>query len=51
MPSKVKGTRAGEGGPSYDDRADFNGDNVVTSVDFNLLKSNFGQGGAPPISP
>ena len=30
---------------------DLNGDNVVNSVDFTLLKSNFGQGGAPPIDP
>ena len=39
-----------QGQPGYDARADFNGDNVVRQ-DVNLLESNFGQGGAPPIRP
>ena len=30
---------------------DLNGDNTVNIGDFNLLSSNFGQGGAPPIGP
>ena len=28
---------------------DISGDNVVNSGDFNSLRTNFGQGGAPPI--
>lgn len=39
------------GDPGYDDRADFTGDQWVSVADFNLLKVNFGQGGAPPIRP
>ena len=30
---------------------DLNGDNLCNTQDFNLLKGNFGQGGAPPIGP
>jgi hypothetical protein len=30
---------------------DLNGDNVCNSQDFNFVKNNFGQGGAPPIGP
>lgn len=36
------------GDPGYDGRADFNGDGLVSSVDFTLLKVNFGTGGAGP---
>lgn len=39
------------GDPGYDDRADFTGDQVVNIQDLNLLKINFGTGGAPPITP
>lgn len=39
------------GDPDYDPRADFDNSNCITGVDFNLLKSNFGQGGAPPLQP
>jgi hypothetical protein len=31
--------------------ADINGDNACNIQDFNLLKANFGTGGAPPIGP
>jgi hypothetical protein len=41
----------GQGDPSYDDRADFNGDFIVNISDFNLLKQNFGIAGAPPRVP
>jgi hypothetical protein len=30
-------------------RADFNNDGLISSVDFNLLRGNFGQGEAPPL--
>jgi hypothetical protein len=40
-----------QGDPGYDGRADFNGDNLVDITDFNLLKSNFGSGGAPSVRP
>jgi hypothetical protein len=30
---------------------DLNGDNVVNSTDFSLLRNNFGFGGAPPLRP
>ena len=43
------GKACGDGG--YDDRADFTGDCTVSIQDFNLLKGNFGSGGAPPIRP
>jgi hypothetical protein len=39
------------GDPNYDARAEFTGDNVVNAQDFNLLRANFGFGGAPPIRP
>jgi hypothetical protein len=39
------------GEPNYDNRADFNGNTVVSSVDYSLLKGNFGMSGAPPVSP
>jgi hypothetical protein len=39
------------GDPGYDDRANFNGDTVVNSVDFNILRINFGMGGSPPVLP
>jgi hypothetical protein len=41
----------GIGEPSYDDRADFTGNSIVNMPDFNFLKRNFGQLGAPPIRP
>jgi hypothetical protein len=41
----------GVGDPGYDPRADFSGDNVVSTSDFNLLKVNFGQCGVGPIRP
>ena len=37
--------------PGYDDRADFNGDQVVNAADFSLLRATFGTAGAPPIGP
>ena len=39
------------GNPSYDNWADFTGDCVVNSIDFSLLKTNFGIAGAPPVGP
>lgn len=39
------------GDPGYDYRADFTGDLAVTINDFNVLRNNFGTGGAPPIRP
>ena len=30
---------------------DLDGNNVVNTTDFTLLKNNFGQGGAPPVAP
>ena len=39
------------GYPTYDNRADFTGDCFTNVSDFNPLKLNFGQGGAPPIGP
>jgi hypothetical protein len=39
----------GNGQPGYDDRADFTGDDQINIIDFNLLKVNFGLGGAPPL--
>ena len=39
------------GEPNYDDRANFDGDVVVNSTDYALLRMNFGFGGAPPIFP
>ena len=39
------------GDPGYEGRADFNRDNVVGSGDFNLLRTNFGQGGASLTCP
>ena len=35
----------------YDPRADLDGDNTVNVSDYNLLKSNFGSGGSPPLLP
>jgi hypothetical protein len=34
-----------------DERADFNGDTLVNSSDFNLLRANFGTSGSPPVGP
>ena len=31
--------------------ANYNGDNVVNAIDFNIMRNNFGMGGAPPIMP
>ena len=39
------------GQPGYDDRADFDGNQVVNAPDFTLLKSNFGIAGSPPLGP
>jgi len=39
------------GQPGYDARADFNGDDIVSIVDFNLMRNNFGTCGAMPILP
>jgi hypothetical protein len=39
------------GQPGYDDRADFSADHVLNSVDFTLLRTNFGLVGAPEIEP
>ena len=38
-------------GNSEECRADFNGDNLVSVSDFNLLKRNFGLGSTPPLRP
>jgi hypothetical protein len=37
--------------PSYDDRADLNGDCLVNISDLNLMVRNYGQSGAPPVLP
>ena len=37
------------GQAGYDGRADFNGDSIVSTPDFTLLKANFNQCGAGPI--
>jgi len=39
------------GDPGYDDRAEFTGNGIVDVADFNLLRLNFGTGGAPPAQP
>jgi hypothetical protein len=39
------------GQPGYDARADFNNDAAVGSADFTLLKTSFGQAGAPANCP
>ncbi len=39
------------GQPGYDDLAEFIGDGIVNIADFNLLKGNFGQGGASLNTP
>jgi len=41
----------GCGQPGYDDRADYNADCAVLAYDWYALKLNFGQSGAPPLSP
>ena len=48
----LKGTFGkSQGQPGYDDRADFNGDQVVNASDFSLQRANFGIAGSPPIGP
>ena len=37
--------------PGYDPRADMDNNNSINIADFNLLKANYGFGGAPPIGP
>jgi hypothetical protein len=39
------------GNSRYDDRAELTGDTMVNVFDFNLMKLNFGRGGAPLIAP
>jgi Dockerin type I domain len=39
------------GQPSWDRRADFDGNGRITAIDFIQLKVNFGHSGAPPIRP
>lgn len=41
----------GVGGPGYDDRANFNRDGAVNSVDFTLLKGSFSQAGNTLVCP
>jgi len=41
----------GVGWPGYDDRANFNRDGAVNSVDFTLLKGSFSQAGSPLTCP